>query len=252
VDVGIDGSKMSGCYLLRGTPVKLASSHPRMRAGRDRTPPGGAARARIGDAPGRPSATGSMDDVTRILSAAAQGDARAAEQLLPLVYDELRKLAAARLASEAPGQTLDATALVHDAYLRLVGPHDPGWDGRAHFFAAAAEAMRRILVERARRKRRLKHGGGRSRQDRDLDDLAGPDTRDPAEVLAVHEAPDRLAERAPRKAELVKLRYFVGCTMAEAAQVLGVAPSTAEDDWTYSKAWLRRRLRGEPKKGPPG
>jgi RNA polymerase sigma factor (TIGR02999 family) len=193
-----------------------------------------------------------MDDVNRILSADERGDTAAAEQLLPLVYDELRKLAAARLASEAPGQTLQATALVHEAYLRLVGPQDPGWDGRGHFFAAAAEAMRRILVERARRKRRLKHGGSRSRQDPDLDDLAGPDTRDPTEVLAVHEALDRLAEKAPRKAELVKLRYFVGCTMAEAAQVLGIAQSRAEEDWTYSKAWLRRRwFRGEQEKEAP-
>jgi RNA polymerase sigma factor (TIGR02999 family) len=194
-----------------------------------------------------------MDDVTRILSAVAHGDARAAEQLLPLVYDELRRLAARRLARENPGQTHQATALVHEAYLRLVGPQDPGWDGRGHFFAAAAEAMRRILVERARRKRRLKHGGGRSRQDPDLDDLAGPETRDPLEVLAVHEAVDQLAAKAPRKAELVKLRYFLGCTMAEAAQVLGIAQATAEDDWTYSKAWLRRHwYRGEPKHEAPG
>jgi RNA polymerase sigma factor (TIGR02999 family) len=194
-----------------------------------------------------------MNDVTRILSAVAQGDPRAAEQLLPLVYDELRRLAAQRLARENPGQTLDATALVHEAYLRLVGPQDPGWDGRGHFFAAAAEAMRRILVERARRKRRLKHGGGRSRRDPDLDDLAGPDTRDPLEVLAVHDALDQLAEKAPRKAELVKLRYFLGCTMAEAAQVLGIAHSTAEEDWSYSKAWLRRQwLRGSHNNEAPG
>jgi RNA polymerase sigma factor (TIGR02999 family) len=195
-----------------------------------------------------------MNDVTRILSAVAHGDARAAEQLLPLVYDELRRLASQRLAREKPGLTLQATALVHEAYLRLVGDADgPAWDNRGHFFAAAAEAMRRILVERARRKRRLKHGGGRSRQDPDLDDLAGPDTRDPLEVLAVHEALDQLAAKAPRKAELVKLRYFVGCTMAEAAQVLGIAQSTAEEDWTYSKAWLRRHwFRGDQKKEAPG
>jgi RNA polymerase sigma factor (TIGR02999 family) len=194
-----------------------------------------------------------MDDVTRILSAVDRGDTAAAEQLLPLVYDELRKLAAQRLARENPGQTLQATALVHEAYLRLVGPQDPGWDGRGHFFAAAAEAMRRILVERARRKRRRKHGDGRSRQDSNVDDLAGPETRDPLEVLAVHEALDQLAAKAPRKAELVKLRYFIGCTMAEAAQVLGIAQATAEEDWTYSKAWLRRRwFRGEPKNEAPG
>jgi RNA polymerase sigma factor (TIGR02999 family) len=194
-----------------------------------------------------------MNDVTRILAAVESGDPTAAEQLLPLVYDELRKLAAQRLAREKPGQTLQATDLVHEAYLRLVGPQDPGWDGRGHFFVAAAKAMRRILVERARRKRRLKHGGGRSRQDPDLDDLAGPETRDPLEVLAVHEALDQLAEEAPRKAELVKLRYFLGCTMPEAAQVLGIAQATAEDDWTYSKAWLRRHwLRGQPEKEAPG
>ena len=194
-----------------------------------------------------------MNDLTRILSAVAHGDAQAAEQLLPLVYDELRRLAAQRLAQEKPGQTLQATALVHEAYLRLVGPQHPGWDGRGHFFAAAAEAMRRILVERARRKRRRKHGDGRLCHDSNLDDLAGPGTRDPLEVLAVHEALDQLAERAPRKAELVKLRYFLGCTMAEAAQVLGIAQATAEEDWTYSKAWLRRQwFRGEQKKEAPG
>ena len=186
-----------------------------------------------------------MNDVTRILSAVEHGDPTAAEQLLPLVYDELRRLAAQRLAREKPGQTLQATALVHEAYLRLVGSQDPGWNGRGHFFAAAAEAMRRILVERARRKRRRKHGGGRSCQDSNLDDLDGPETRDPLEVLAVHEALDQLAEKVPRKAELVKLRYFLGCTMGEAAQVLGIAQATAEEDWTYSKAWLRRQwLRG--------
>jgi RNA polymerase sigma factor (TIGR02999 family) len=193
-----------------------------------------------------------MNEVTRILQQIEHGDPHAAGQLLPLVYGELRRLAARKLAQERPGQTLQATALVHEAYLRLVG-HDPEqhWDHRGHFFAAAAEAMRRIMVERYRRKRRRKHGGGRSLQDSNLDDVAGPDARDPLEVLAVHEALDQLAEKAPRKAELVKLRYFLGCTMAEAAQVLGVAPSTAEEDWTYSKAWLRRQwLRGEQKHAP--
>jgi RNA polymerase sigma factor (TIGR02999 family) len=194
-----------------------------------------------------------MNDVTRILSAVERGDPTAAEQLLPLVYDELRRLAARRLAREQPGQTLQPTALVHEAYLRLVGPQDPGWNGRGHFFAAAAEAMRRILVERARRKRSRKHGGGRSRHDSDLDDLDGPETRNPLEVLAVHEALDQLAAKAPRKAELVKLRYFLGCTMAEAAQVLGIAQSTAEEDWTYSKAWLHRQWsRGDQQKEAPG
>jgi RNA polymerase sigma factor (TIGR02999 family) len=193
-----------------------------------------------------------MDEVTRILHKIEQGDPHASEQLLPLVYDELRRLATRKLAQERPGQTLQATALVHEAYLRLVG-HNPDqrWDHRGHFFAAAAEAMRRILVERARRKRRRKHGGGLPHQDSNLDDLAGPNNRDPLEVLAVHELLDSLAEKAPRKAELVKLRYFLGCTMAEAAQVLDIAQATAEEDWTYSKAWLRRHwLRAKQKESP--
>ena len=195
-----------------------------------------------------------MNEVTRILHQIEQGDPHAAGELLPLVYDELRRLATRRLARERPGQTLQATALVHEAYLRLVG-HDPDrhWDHRGHFFAAAAEAMRRILVERARRKRRRKHGGGFSPQDSNLDALPEPESRDPLEVLAVHEALDQFAAKAPRKAELVKLRYFLGCTMSEAAQVLGIAQSTAEEDWTYSKAWLRRKwLRGEKEKRAPG
>jgi RNA polymerase sigma factor (TIGR02999 family) len=193
-----------------------------------------------------------MNEVTRILHKIEQGDPHASEQLLPLVYDALRRLARQKLAQERPGQTLQATALVHEAYLRLVG-HDPDqhWDHRSHFFAAAAEAMRRILVERARRKRRRKHGGGLLHQDSNLDNLAGPNNRNPLEVLAVHEALDQLAEKAPRKAELVKLRYFLGCTMAEAAQVLEIAQATAEEDWTYSKAWLRRHwLRGKQKESP--
>ena len=191
-----------------------------------------------------------MSDVTRILDQIRQGDPHAAEQLLPLVYEELRKLAAQKLAQEKPGQTLQPTALVHEAYLRLVGSTpDKQWGQRGHFFAAAAEAMRRILVESARRKQSRKHGGGRPRDGSNLDDLAGPGNGDPLELLAVHEALDQLAEKSPRKAELVKLRYFLGCTMAEAAQVLGVAQATAEEDWTYAKAWLRRQWqRGGGKK----
>jgi RNA polymerase sigma factor (TIGR02999 family) len=190
-----------------------------------------------------------MNEVTRILSAVEQGDPHAAEQLLPLVYEELRKLAAQKMAQEAPGQTLQPTALVHEAYLRLVGgDRAMHWDNRGHFFAAAAEAMRRILVENARRKRSPKHGGGLIQQDADPDDFPVANPRDPLEVLAVHELLDRLAQKSPRKAELVKLRYFLGCTMAEAAQILGVAPATAEEDWTYAKAWLRRHwLGGEEK-----
>ena len=195
-----------------------------------------------------------MNEITHVLERIHKGEPSAAEALLPLVYGELRKLAAQKMAQENPGQTLQPTALVHEAYLRLVdGDQSERWNGRGHFFAAAAEAMRRILVERARRKRRRKHGDGRSRHDSNLDDLAGPETRDPLEVLAVHEALDQLAEKAPRKAELVKLRYFLGCTMAEAAQVLGIAQATAEEDWTYAEAWLRRRwFLGERKKEAPG
>jgi RNA polymerase sigma factor (TIGR02999 family) len=166
----------------------------------------------------------------------------------------LRKLAAVKLAKEKLGQTLQATALVHEAYLRLVGGQESGvrsqesekWDGRGHFFAAAAEAMRRILVEAARRKQSQKQGGDLMRCDVDLDGVALDKTQQPVVVLAVHEALDRLAEKSPRKAELVKLRYFLGCTMAEAAEVLGIAVATAEEDWTYARTWLRREwLRGQ-------
>ena len=190
-----------------------------------------------------------MADVTQILSQIEQGDSNAAEQLLPLVYDELRKLAAAKMAQEKPGQTLQATGLVHEAYLRLVdgdGTHQ--WNSRGHFFGAAAEVMRRILVENARRKQRLKHGGGLVRHETGLDQFVSPESTDPVEILAIHEAMDGLALKSPRKAELVKLRYFLGCTLAEAAQILGVAQATAEDDWTYAKAWLRRKLRREDEK----
>jgi RNA polymerase sigma factor (TIGR02999 family) len=196
-----------------------------------------------------------MNEVSRLLSDLEQGDPHAAEGLLPLIYDELRKLAARKIAQEAPGQTLQATALVHEAYLRLVvsgkasAPEDRHWDSRGHFFAAAAEAMRRILVERARSKRSRKQGGERERQALELDDLPVKDPGDPREVMAIHEALDRLAEKSPRKAELVKLRYFLGCTMAEAAQILGIAVKTAEEDWTYARAWLRRQwLHDEEKK----
>ena len=188
-----------------------------------------------------------MTDVTRILSQIESGDPKATERLLPLVYDELRKLAARKIAHEKPGHTLQATALVHEAYLRLVGQApEKQWDHRGHFFAAAAEAMRRILVETARRKQGLKHGGGIVRQTLDPDVLPGPRTVGPAEVLAVHEGLEALAAKSPRKAELVKLRYFLGCTMAEAAEILGIALATAEEDWNYAKAWLRRQWnRGE-------
>lgn len=184
-----------------------------------------------------------MGDVTRILSAIEQGDPEAAEQLLPAVYDELRKLASQRLAHEAPGQTLQPTALVHEAYLRLAGGENMRqWDGRRHFFAAAAEAMRRILVENARRKKSSKRGGGLNRQDADPASFFATDRRDPWEVLGVQEALDQLAAKSPRKAELVKLRYFLGCTIPEAAVILDISAATAEDDWAYAKAWLRRYL----------
>jgi RNA polymerase sigma factor (TIGR02999 family) len=193
-----------------------------------------------------------MNEVTHILDAIGQGDAGAAARLLPLVYDELRRLAAERMAREKPGQTLQPTALVHDAYLRLVGKgEERHWDSRGQFFAAAAEAMRRILIDNARRKLSAKHGGGLDNPEADPDDFPVANPRDPLEVMIVHEALDRLGQKSPRKAELVKLRYFLGCTIAEAAQILGVAPATAEEDWTYAKAWLRRQwLRDEEINSP--
>jgi RNA polymerase sigma factor (TIGR02999 family) len=178
-----------------------------------------------------------MSDVTRILSAIEQGDARAAEQLLPLVYDEQRRLAARSLAREAPGQTLQATALVHEAYLRLVDRDEPlEWNGRAHFFRVAAEAMRRILVDRARGKRSRKRGGGRRPVDLDLvaEVVEGPAD----EVEAVDAALEQFARHDPAKAELVKLRYFAGLTVEEAAELLGISRATADRHWRYAKTWL--------------
>jgi RNA polymerase sigma factor (TIGR02999 family) len=177
-----------------------------------------------------------MSDVTRILSAIEHGDPSAAEQLLPLVYDELRKLAAQRLATEKPGQTLQATALVHEVYLRLVGGEpDAHWNSRGHFFAAAAEAMRRILIDNARKKQRTKHGGGRERLDLD-ESLCVKEAQE--ELLALDEALERLAEQEPRKAELVKLRYFAGLSLEEAAACLGIAAPTAKRWWAVARAWL--------------
>jgi RNA polymerase sigma factor (TIGR02999 family) len=182
-----------------------------------------------------------MNDVTRILSALEAGDPREAEQLLPLVYGELRRLAAQKMAREPDGQTIEATALVHEAYLRLVGADTvQQWNSRGHFFAAAAEAMRRILVERARHKRSLKAGGEFRRQD--LSDIqpavGGPDL----DLLALNEALDKLAKRDPRQAELVKLRFFAGLTTEQAAQALGVSTSTAENDWAHARCWLRLEM----------
>jgi RNA polymerase sigma factor (TIGR02999 family) len=181
-----------------------------------------------------------MSEVTRLLDAAAAGDPHAAAELLPLVYDELRKLAAARLAEERPGQTLQATALVHEAYLRLVGGQPDGWNGRGHFFAAAAEAMRRVLVNRARDKARLKRGGGRRRVD--LNGLSDPATVPAADLLDLDGAIESLAAAYPDCAELVKLRFFAGLTQAEAADALGLARRTADDRWAFARAWLFKAL----------
>ncbi|MBN2505831.1 MAG: RNA polymerase subunit sigma [Verrucomicrobia bacterium] len=182
-----------------------------------------------------------MTDVTRILNAIQHGDAGAADELLPVLYDELRRLAMHKMAGEAAGHTLQPTALVHEAWLRLAAPNQPNWTSRAHFFGAAAEAMRRILVEHARRKQSLKRGGGTSHHP--LDECAIVLTAPPDELLAVHEALDRLAHHDPSAAELVKLRYFVGMTMDEAASALGLAKRTAESLWTYARAWLKRDIR---------
>jgi RNA polymerase sigma factor (TIGR02999 family) len=189
-----------------------------------------------------------MTDVTRILSAIERGDPQPPDHLLPLVYDELRRLAAQRLAREQPGQTLQATALVHDAYLRLVDVEKAQqWDGRGHFFAAAAEAMRRILVENARRKRRDRHGGGRRRVELDEATLVG--RMPPEDLLALDEAMTRLEAADPIKARLVQLRFFAGLSLDEAAEVLGVSAVTAKRYWRYAKAWLHRAVAEE---GEPG
>ena len=189
-----------------------------------------------------PVSLGLMSEVTQILNALEQGDARAAGQLLPLVYDELRKLAAQRLADEKPGQTLQATALVHEAYLRLVGVEDvPRWDSRGHFFAAAAEAMRRILLNRARDKKRVKRGGERRRVDLDQIEIA-LDTSDD-QLIALDEALTQLAVEDPDAARLVDLRFFAGLTLKDAAAALGLASRTAERQWAYARAWLYARLR---------
>ena len=180
--------------------------------------------------------------VTRVLEEVCRGEPHAAEGLLPLVYDELRRLAAARLAQEAPGQTLQPTALVHEAYLRLVGS-DPArsWDGRVHFYGAAAEAMRRILIDRARDRKRLKRGGDRSRRRLDLDGLVAEDAS-PDDLIDLDEALGRLASIDARGAELVKLRLYAGLSLDEAAEALGVVRRTAERDWAFARAWLFRQL----------
>jgi RNA polymerase sigma factor (TIGR02999 family) len=182
-----------------------------------------------------------MSGVTQILQQIESGDPSAADQLLPLVYDELRKLAAAKLSQEKPGQTLQPTALVHEAWLRLVDGEQPGhWDGRRHFFSAAAEAMRRILVEQARRKGRLKHGGGAQRVELN-DDLWATSTT-PDQLLAVDDALSKLAAEDVIAAEVVKLRYFAGMSVAEAAETLGIHRATASRHWTYARAWIRAEV----------
>ncbi len=179
-----------------------------------------------------------MADVTVILGAIERGDQQAARDLLPIVYEELRTLAVARLAAERPGQTLSATALVHEAFVRMTGGQveSVGWNGRGHFFAAAAESMRRILVDRARQKKRVKHGGGHRRLTLDGLDVAAEEM--PSELLDLHEALTRLALEDPTKAKLVQLRFFGGLTMAQAAQALGISLATAERYWVYARAWL--------------
>jgi len=179
-----------------------------------------------------------MNDVTQILSQIESGDSAATEQLLPLVYDELKRLAARRLAKEKPGQTLQATALVHEVYLRLVDKDKAQhWDGRRHFFAAAAEAMRRILVEQARRKQRQKHGGGARRVD--LEENHWMETTTPDQLLAIDDALAKLAQEDPTAADVVKLRYFAGMSVAEAAEALGIHRATANRHWAYARAWIR-------------
>ena len=182
-----------------------------------------------------------MSDVTEILEAIEQGDTRAADQLFPLVYEALRKLAAAKLAHEAPGQTLQATALVHEAYLKLVESEAQRWNSRGHFFAAAAEAMRRILVDRARKKQSAKHGGGRVREPLDEANALAPEVGE--DLVALDEALEQLAGRDAEAAELVKLRFFVGLTSAQAAEALGISPRTADRAWTYARVFLLTELK---------
>jgi len=185
-------------------------------------------------------------DVTRILEAVQQGDPNAADKLLPLVYEELRRLAAHKMANQAPGHTLQPTALVHEAWLRLIGNQEAQFVGRAHFFAAAAEAMRHILIDSARRKRAMRHGGGQVRVDIQNLEIAAP--ADDDELLAIHEVLDKLATEEPQKAELTKLRYFVGMTFEEAAEVLGISVATAKRHWAYARAWLYEEIRANKPK----
>ena len=191
-----------------------------------------------------------MSDITRILQQFEPGDPTAGEQLLPLVYDELRKLAAAKLQQEKPGQTLQATALVHEAYLRIVGSETPvSWESRAHFFGAAAEAMRRILVEAARRKKRLKRGGDQARVDLDEAEIAAPEIHE--DLLALDEALAKLTGVDLAAAEIVKLRYFAGLSLPDAARMLDISPRTADRLWAYARAWLHREIAGSETASSP-
>jgi RNA polymerase sigma factor (TIGR02999 family) len=183
-----------------------------------------------------------MAELTLLLQRAEQGEKQAAAELLPLVYEELRQLAARKMARESPGQTLQATALVHEAWLRLGGDEQPAWRDRTHFFAAAAEAMRRILIDKARRRHALRRGAGAEKLD--IDAIALATEADDEQLLAMHEALDQLAAHDPAKAELVKLRFFVGLTLAQAAKVLGVSVPTAKRHWAYARAWLFREIKG--------
>ncbi|HTV39993.1 MAG TPA: sigma-70 family RNA polymerase sigma factor [Candidatus Sulfotelmatobacter sp.] len=187
-----------------------------------------------------------MSDITRILQSVESGDPGAADELLPLVYGELRKLAASKMANEQPNQTLQPTALVHEAWLRLTGNEDVKWNGRAHFFGAAAEAMRRILIDNARRKRAARHGGGKERLDVQDIEIAAPAKED--ELLAIDEALEELGTVDKQKADLVKLHYFVGLTMEECAGVLGISVPTARRWWSYARAWLFQRISCIPKR----
>jgi RNA polymerase sigma factor (TIGR02999 family) len=184
-----------------------------------------------------------MNDVTNLLEAMDRGDAKAADQLLPLVYQELRRLAAQKMSGEAHGQTLQPTALVHEAWLKLAGNDARKWNDRTHFFAAAAEAMRRILVDNARRKRTQRHGGGQQRVE--MPDIASAADENDDKVLAVNDALGKLAKLDPQKAELVKLRYFVGLTIEEAGEVMGISERTAKRYWTFSRAWLHEEIKAQ-------
>jgi RNA polymerase sigma factor (TIGR02999 family) len=184
-----------------------------------------------------------MNDVTRVLNAIEKGDSRATHELLPLVYAELRRLASGKMAQERPGQTLNATALVHEAYLRLVdGAENRRWDSRGHFFAAAAEAMRRILIENVRRRRSIKRGGGRARQELVADVAAAPESMDEDSLLDLNDALVKLATTEPELARLVELRYFAGLSVEEAASAMGISTRTAKRNWSYARAWIKREM----------